>query len=306
MRDNVLGLEAVLGTGEVVRFGGRARKSSAGYDLVRLLVGSEGTLGVITKLTLRLQPIPEAHRTALVQGADGATLIAFAVGLLQAGVVPSKVEYMDAAAIRAVRLRDPALDLAEAPALLVELAGAPEAVEGDAARAIDLAAGFELPPMRWARTAEARAAVWRARHGVAHAETLLRPGARSFVTDVAVPVSRLASCIADTRLDIDRSGFVASIVAHVGDGNFHVSLLIDPAEPEEVERAEVLHCRLVERALAMGGTCSGEHGIGIGKHAHLVSEVGLVGIGLMRGIKRLFDPAGIMNPGKIFEAVSPR
>ncbi|MFZ5672496.1 MAG: FAD-binding oxidoreductase [Pseudomonadota bacterium] len=298
MRENVLALEAVLGTGEVIRTGGRARKSSAGYDLTRLLVGSEGTLGIITRLCLRLQPIPEALRTARIQAHDVQSLLDFAIALMQSGMNIAKLELMDEVAVRAVNLYA-RLGLPEQPALLVDFSGSAAAIDADIAFALSLAEDFDLPKPVWAASAEDRNRLWRARHEVAHAEPLLRPGSRILVTDVCVPVSRIADCIAATRADLASIDLIASIVGHIGDGNFHVSLLIDPDDESEIRLAEAAHDRLVERALAMDGTCTGEHGIGQGKIAHLRREMG-ASVDLMQAIKRQFDPALILNPGKIF------
>lgn len=297
MRENVLALEAVLGTGEIIRTGTRARKSSAGYDLTRLLVGSEGTLGIITRLCLRLQPIPEALRTGRIQARDIQGLIDYAVALMQAGIGIAKLELMDEVAVRAVNLYG-RLGLAEQPTLLMEFSGSAAALDADVALAVSLAEDFALSEPVWAATPEDRARLWKARHEVAHAETLLRPGARILVTDVCVPISRLADCIAETRADLSSVALIASIVGHIGDGNFHVSLLINPDDPDEIALAESAHDRLVERALAMGGTCTGEHGIGQGKKMHLLREAG-AGVELMKAIKRACDPGLILNPGKV-------
>jgi len=298
MRENVLALEAVLGTGEIIRTGGRARKSSAGYDLTRLLIGSEGTLGIITKLCLRLQPVPEALRTARIQADDIQSLLDYSIALMQAGLGIAKLELMDEVAMRAVNLHAK-LGLVEQPTLLVEFSGSAAAIDADIAFALSLAEDFALPKPVWAASPEDRSRLWKARHEVAHAEPLLRPGARILVTDVCVPVSRIADCIRATRADLASVDLIASIVGHIGDGNFHVSLLINPDDENEVKLAEAAHDRLVERALAMDGTCTGEHGIGQGKIAHLRREMG-PSVDLMRAIKTQFDPALILNPGKIF------
>lgn len=298
MRENVLALEAVLGTGEIIRTGTRARKSSAGYDLTRLLVGSEGTLAIITRLCLRLQPIPEALRTARIQATNVQGLLDYSIALMQAGLGIAKLELMDEVAMRAVNLQS-RLGLAEQPTLLVEFSGAAAAVDADVAFAVSLAEDFALPKPVWAASLEDRAQLWKARHEIAHAEPLLRPGARILVTDVCVPISRIAECIAQTRADLTSVDLIASIVGHIGDGNFHVSLLIDPENAADVMTAEAAHDRLVERALIMGGTCTGEHGIGQGKKAHLLREAG-AGVALMKAIKGICDPDLILNPGKIF------
>lgn len=298
MRDNVLALEAVTGTGEIITAGTRARKSSAGYDLTRLLVGSEGTLAIITKLCLKLHPIPEALRTARLSAPDMQSLLDYAIALMQSGITPAKLEVMDEVAVKAVNLYA-GLGLAEEPTLLLEFSGAAATIDHEVGGALALAADFALPEPAWAASPEDRGRLWKARHEIAHAEPLLRPGSRSLVTDVCVPVSRVADCIAETRADLTAVDLIAPIVGHIGDGNFHVSFLIDPGKEAEVTTAEAAHDRLIARALAMGGTCTGEHGIGLGKKAHLAREAGK-GLALMRAIKQVFDPDLILNPGKIF------
>ncbi|WP_119271772.1 FAD-binding oxidoreductase [Taklimakanibacter deserti] len=298
MRDNVLALEAVLGTGEIITTGTRARKSSAGYDLTRLLIGSEGTLAIITKLCLRLHALPEALRTARVHASDLQSLLDYAIALMQAGIGMAKLEVMDEVAVRAVNLYA-GLGLEEEPTLLVEFAGSAATIDHEVDFALALAEDFDLPKPVWAASPEDRSRLWKARHEVAHAETLLRPGSRSLVTDVCVPISRIARCIAETRADLATIDLIASIVGHIGDGNFHVSMLIDSGDSREIALAEAAHDRLIDRALAMGGTSTGEHGIGLGKMTHLRREMG-GGVDVMRAIKQVFDPDLILNPGKIF------
>ncbi|MGE0242234.1 MAG: FAD-binding oxidoreductase [Parvibaculaceae bacterium] len=298
MRDNVLALEAVLGTGEIITTGTRARKSSAGYDLTRLLIGSEGTLAIITRLCLRLHALPEAQRTARLNAPDMQSLLDYAIALMQAGIGLAKLEVMDEVAVRAVNLHA-GLGLAEEPTLLVEFAGSAATIDHEVAFALALAGDFGLPKPLWAASPEDRNALWKARHEVAHAEALLRPGSRSLVTDVCVPVSRIARCIAETRADIASLDLIAPIVGHIGDGNFHVSFLIDPGNAAEVAMAEAAHDRLIARALEMGGTSTGEHGVGLGKKTHLRRELGS-SVDLMRAIKQVCDPDLILNPGKIF------
>lgn len=298
MRDNVLALEAVLGTGEIITTGTRARKSSAGYDLTRLLIGSEGTLAIITKLCLRLHALPEALRTARLQANDIQSLLDYAIALMQSGIGLAKLEVMDEVAVKAVNLYA-GLGLAEVPTLLIEFAGSAATIDHEVNFALALAEDFKLPKPAWAVSSEERNRLWKARHEVAHAETLLRPKSRSLVTDVCVPISRIADCIAETRADLAAVDLIASIVGHIGDGNFHVSMLIDEKNSDEIAIAEAAHDRLVERALTMGGTCTGEHGVGLGKKAHLKREMG-GGVEVMRAIKQVFDPDLILNPGKIF------
>jgi D-lactate dehydrogenase (cytochrome) len=298
MRDAVLGLTAVLADGDVIRTGGRARKSSAGYDLTRLIVGSEGTLGIITSLTLRLYGIPETIVSAVcsfasIEGACDATIAA-----LQIGLPLARIELLDEVQMRACNAYS-RLSLRETPTLFLEFHGTPasarEQVEAFAAIARPEGGG----EFAYAERQEERSKLWQARHDAYWAARGLRPGAEVLSTDVCVPISALANCVTQTRQDIDRFGLLAPIVGHVGDGNFHVLPLIDPADAEERRKVQALLDRLVERALAAGGTCSGEHGIGQGKIAYLAAEHG-AGVKAMIAIKKALDPLNILNPGKIF------
>jgi D-lactate dehydrogenase (cytochrome) len=298
MRDTVLALTAVLADGSVIRTGSRARKSSAGYDLTRLLVGSEGTLGIITSLTLKLYGIPETIVSAVcpfesITGACNATIAA-----LQIGLPLARIEFLDEVQIRACNAYSH-LSLRETPTLFLEFHGTPastrEEVEAFAAIARSEGGG----DFAYAERQEERTKLWQARHDAYWAARGLRPGAELLATDVCVPISALAACVTETREDIDRLGLLAPIVGHVGDGNFHVMPLIDPAEPEERRKAQAFLDRLVARALAAGGTCTGEHGIGQGKITYLATEHG-PGVAAMIAIKKALDPVNILNPGKIF------
>jgi D-lactate dehydrogenase (cytochrome) len=298
MRDLVLGLTAVLADGSIVTTGGRARKSSAGYDLTRLLVGSEGTLGVITSLTLKLYGIPETILSGVcefgtLEGACNATIAA-----LQMGLPLARIELLDEVQIRACNAYSH-LTLPEQPTLFLEFHGTAqgtrEQVEAFAGIA-DAEGGGEL---RWAERAEDRTKLWQARHDAYWAARGLKPGTDLIATDVCVPISALAACVAETKQDIERLGLLAPIVGHVGDGNFHVMPLIDPNDAAERARVQEFLDRLVGRALAFEGTCTGEHGVGQGKISYMAAEHGL-GVGVMIAIKKALDPLNILNPGKIF------
>jgi len=298
MRDNVLGMTAVLADGRIIKTGSRARKSSAGYDLTRLLIGSEGTLGIITELTVRLYPIPEAISSAVCAFPSIAAAVDSVIQTIQLGVLVARIELLDALAIRAIN-RHSKTALREAPTLFFEFHGSPAGVAEQAQTVQDIAAGNAGMDFEWASKPEDRSRLWQARHDAYYACLALRPGARSLTTDVCVPISRLADCIAETMADIAASGLVAPLVGHVGDGNFHLLLLADPERAEEMTRAEEFSQRLVERALRMEGTCTGEHGVGRGKRKYLALEHGAAALDVMRAIKRALDPADILNPGKI-------
>ncbi|PQZ46597.1 2-hydroxy-acid oxidase [Ochrobactrum sp. MYb15] len=298
MRDNVIGLEVVLADGEIIKTGGRARKSSSGYDLTKLFVGSEGTLGIITGLTLRLHPIPEHVLALRAVFEDMSSAMQFVVLLMQLGYPVARAEFMDELALEAVCRYDK-LDYERLPTIFLEFHSsiAPLDETGEAVKELLEQCGVKSVHM--ASTPSQRAEIWKARHNAAHAEPLLRPGARAMVTDVCVPLSKLADCITQTQADLRTTGLCAPIVGHVGDGNFHLAILIDPNAASEVDEAERLHARLVERALEYGGTVSGEHGIGLGKRQYLQSEHG-AGLAVMKTIKQALDPKSLMNPGKIF------
>jgi D-lactate dehydrogenase (cytochrome) len=298
MRENVLSLTIVTAAGEVVTTRSRARKSSAGYDLTHLLVGSEGTLGLITEATLRLQPTPEAMTAAACAFAtlDGAVDCVIAV--LAHGIPIARIELLDDVQIDAVN-RHAGLSLDVAPTLFLEFHGTPREVEAQAEDVRAIAAEHGGRDFAWAGDESERRRLWRARHGAYDAARALRPGARGFTTDACVPISRLAECIAETKRDIDESGLIAPIVGHVGDGNFHLAILVDPDDPDELRRAVELNDRLVRRAIGFGGTCTGEHGVGYGKSGFLELELGAPALEMMRAIKRALDPDGLFNPGKI-------
>jgi D-lactate dehydrogenase (cytochrome) len=298
MKDNVLGLTAVLANGEVVTTGRRAKKSSAGYDLTRLLIGSEGTLGVITSLTLKLHGIPEAIAGGhcpfpSVEAACNATIMT-----IQSGIPVARIELLDEVQVRATNIYSK-LSLPETPMLFVEFHGSPASVAEQSERFNEIAAEYGGGAFEWATKAEDRSRLWQARHDAALACKVLRPGGQVVATDVCVPISRLAECVTATQQDIVANRLVAPIVGHVGDGNFHVAIVVDMDDADEVKAVEAMMERLVERALAMEGTCTGEHGIGQGKMKYLEPEHGAAALEAMRAIKRALDPDDIMNPGKI-------
>lgn len=298
MKDAVLSLEIVTPQGKVIRTARRARKSAAGYDLTRLYVGSEGTLGIITEITLRLHPIPEAISSAVCSFRTLGGAVDTVVQSIQCGVPLARVEILDALQMRAVNLWS-RLDYPEAPTLFFEFHGSESHVAEQVDSVKTIAAGNGGGEFAWSNLPEERNKLWRARHEAYYAAVNLRKGAIGWATDVCVPISRLAECIAATHDDLANASVPATILGHVGDGNFHVVFSIDPDAPEEMAEVEALNARLVERALAMDGTCTGEHGIGLGKQDWLVAELGEA-VDQMRLIKRAFDPANIMNPGKIF------
>ncbi|HYF59935.1 MAG TPA: FAD-linked oxidase C-terminal domain-containing protein [Burkholderiaceae bacterium] len=298
MRDNVLGLEVVLADGRTIRTSRRARKSAAGYDLTKLFVGSEGTLGVITEITLRLHPLPEAVSAATCAFASLRDAVECVIATMQAGVPMARIELLDETMIRGVNLHSK-LGQAERPTLFLEFHGSPAAVAEQVAAVEAIAAEHRGEGFRWADRPEDRSRLWHARDNTLYAGMALRPGARAMITDVCVPISRLADCLLETKRDIDASGLVVPIVGHVGDGNFHLLILVRPDDADEVGRARALHDAMVDRALAMDGTCTGEHGIGTGKIDFLEAELGDA-VDVMRMVKRALDPRDLMNPGKIF------
>jgi D-lactate dehydrogenase (cytochrome) len=298
MKDNVMALEVVLADGRVIRTGKRARKSSAGYDLTRLFVGAEGTLGVITEITLKLHPLPQAISAAVCSFDTLQNAVDTAIAVIQSAVPVARIELVDDVMMRGINNHSK-LGYREAPTLFFEFHGSETGVAEQAEVAEAIAVDHGGRGFEWAKAAEQRSRLWHARDNTLYAGLGLRPGARAMITDVCVPVSRLAECLTETRKDADASGLVAPIVGHVGDGNFHMLILIDPANPDDVSRAKALHARMVARAIAMEGTCTGEHGIGLGKIGFLVDELGEA-VDVMRDIKRALDPQGLMNPGKIF------
>jgi D-lactate dehydrogenase (cytochrome) len=298
MKDNVIGLKAVLPNGEIMRTAQRAKKSSAGYDLTRLFIGAEGTFGVITELTLKLHGIPEAVSSAVcpfpsVDAACRATILT-----IQSGIPVARIELMDELQVRASNAYSK-LTLVDTPTLFLEFHGSGASVAEQAERFSEIAEEFGGGPSQWTTKTEERTKLWQARHDAYHAVVGLRPGTRPLATDVCVPISRLAECVAGTQADIAEMRLVAPIVGHVGDGNFHVSLLIDMDDAAEVKRAENFLERLANRALALEGTCTGEHGVGQGKMKYLARELGEPALATMRAIKQAIDPLNIMNPGKI-------
>ncbi len=299
MRENVLGLTVVTPQGEIIRTGTRARKSSAGYDLTRLMVGSEGTLGVITEITLKLYPLPEAVSAAVCTFPSVDAAVRATIQIIQTGVPIARCELLDVNAVRAVNRHDK-LTLAEAPMLLMEFHGSASSVAEQAATVQEIAAEFGGHHFEWATTPEERTRLWTARHHAYFAALQTKPGCRCVTTDTCVPISRLAECIQASVDEVDASGLAYFIVGHVGDGNFHLGYLVDPALPAERELAERLNRQLVQRAIAMGGTCTGEHGIGLHKKDFLLEEAGAGAVGMMRSLKQALDPNNIMNPGKIF------
>lgn len=300
MKDNVLALEAVLADGRVIRTARRARKSAAGYDMTRLLVGAEGTLGVITEVTLKLHPQPEAISSAVCSFPDLKAAVDTAIAVIQSGVPVARIELLDAVMMRGMNLHA-RLGLPEAPHLFFEFHGSKSSVAEQAETAQALAGEFGGQGFAWATSPEERSRLWQARDNTLYAGLALRPGSRALVTDVCVPISRLAECLVATAVDIAESGLVAPVVGHVGDGNFHLLVLHDPASTEEVARVKAFNERLVRRAITLDGTCTGEHGIGLGKIGFLELELGET-VDAMRLVKQALDPLGIMNPGKIFHS----
>jgi D-lactate dehydrogenase (cytochrome) len=300
MKDNVLALKVVLASGELLTTARRAKKSSAGYDLTRLIVGAEGTLGVITELTLKLSGIPEAISAGVCPFPSVEAACNAAIATIQFGIPVARIELLDALQVKATNLYSK-LALPEVPMLFVEFHGSPAGVAEQAERFGEIARDFDGGRFEWATKAEDRSRLWQARHDAYWAGRALRPGAQALATDVCVPISRLAECVTATQREIAEFGLVAPILGHVGDGNFHLTLLVDTAEAAEVKAAGILCERLVERALAMDGTCTGEHGVGQGKMKYLAGELGDSALAAMAAIKRALDPNDIMNPGKIVE-----
>ncbi|MYB34917.1 MAG: FAD-binding protein [Gammaproteobacteria bacterium] len=298
MRENVVNIEVVMADGSLIRTARRAPKSAAGYDLTRLMIGSEGTLGVFTELTIKLYPIPESILSAscTFQTMEGA--VNSVIDMHKYGIPVSRVELLDEHTVRAVNQYSKT-DFEVAPTLFFEFHGSELGVKEQVELTSEIAMENGGNGFVWAETTEERNRMWRARHDVAYATKQLRPDGKIWATDVCVPVSSLAECINETRRDIDESGILAPIVGHVGDGNFHLLLLVDHENPEEVQAAEALHTRMVCRALELEGTCTGEHGIGYGKLGFLKAEHGDA-VKPMQMIKQALDPHSIMNPGKIF------
>jgi D-lactate dehydrogenase (cytochrome) len=299
MKELVLSLGVVTAEGTFLRTGTRAKKSAAGYDLTRLFVGAEGTLGVIVEIALKLSGIPEAVSAGTCSFPDVRSACNTTIQTIQSGLPIARIELIDALSVRAFNTYAH-LSFPEQPMLLVEFHGSAQSVAEQAKRFGEIVAENGGGNFLWATKPEERTRLWKARHEGFWAQMTLRPGARPFATDTCVPISRLAECVEETLADIAATGLVAPIVGHVGDGNFHVSPLVDMGDPHEIEAAEAFASRLAHRAIAMGGTCSGEHGIGQKKIAYMEDEHGPAALDLMRRVKATFDPQNLFNPGKIF------
>lgn len=298
MRENVVSLLVVLADGRVIRTASRAKKSAAGYDLTRLFVGSEGTLGIITEVTVRLYGIPEAVSVAVCSFPDVDGAIRTSMETIQCGIPVARVEFLDDKAIGAVN-RYAELSYPETPTLFFEFHGSPAGVAEQAETVRDIALSHGGDAWQWATSLEERGRLWQARHELHYATLAMRPGAKIWGTDACVPISRLAECILEARRDIEDAPFFVSAIGHVGDGNFHLSFLIDTDDETEMALAQAVNARLIERTLRLGGTCTGEHGVGYGKSKYLVPEFGSDAVDVMRGIKDLLDPSGLLNPGKV-------
>jgi D-lactate dehydrogenase (cytochrome) len=297
MRHNVLNVKAVLADGRIITTAQRAKKSAAGYDLTGLLVGSEGTLGIITEVTVRLFGVPEAVSAAVCSFPTVDDAVKCCILTIQSNIPVARIELLDSVQMDAC-IRYSKLEYEAAPTLFFEFHGTPDGVKEQAELVQQIARDFGAHAFRWAERTEDRGALWQARHDALYAALALRPGAVAWSTDVCVPLSRLADCIAETRSDIENSGLLAPIVGHVGDGNFHVIFLVDPDKPAEWDTARRINERMVLRAIEMEGTCTGEHGVGIGKRGYLAAEHGEA-LAVMRALKQTFDPANLMNPGKL-------
>jgi len=297
MRENVLSLEVVLADGRVIRTARRARKSAAGYDLTRLFVGSEGTLGIFTELTLRLFGQPEAISAAVCPFADIDGAVRTTIETIQSGIPVARLELVDDISMQAIN-RYSGTDYSVQPTLFLEFHGSRQGVREQAQAVQAIAREYAGKDFQWATKPEDRRRLWRARHDMAYAAKALLPESRIWATDVCVPISRLAECIVETRRDVEREQLLAPMVGHVGDGNFHLVLLVNHNDPEQVKSAQAVHERMVMRALSLGGTCTGEHGVGLGKREFLQAEHGEA-LSVMRAIKQALDPQNMMNPGKI-------
>ena len=297
MRENVLGLTVVTADGRIVKTGGRARKSSAGYDLTRLLVGSEGTLGIITEVQLRLYGLPEAISAAVCQFPDLKSAVDTVIVAMQLGIPVARIELLDDVQMDACIRYSQLTEFAPKPTLFFEFHGTEAGVREQSETIQSLAADHGGSRFQWATKPEDRSRLWKARHNAYYAALALAPGKQGFATDACVPISRLTDCVLETQADIAQTGLIAPIVGHVGDGNFHLVVLFDPARPDERAKAEALAARVAMRAIAMGGTCTGEHGVGMHKLDALVAEHGEA-VTLMQAVKRALDPHDILNPGK--------
>ena len=298
MRENVLALTVVTSDGRIIKTGTRAKKSSAGYDLTRIFVGSEGTLGIITEVTVKLYPQPEAVSAAVCSFPSTADAVNTVIQTIQMGVPVARVEFLDENCVRSINAHDK-MSLPEKPLLLFEFHGSENSVQEQAQVVQEIAGEHSAIGFEWATRPEDRTRLWAARHNAYFAMLQMRPGARAITTDCCVPISRLAECILDTQADCEKNDMIHGIVGHVGDGNFHVLMMVDPYDEADVAKAEGINARLVARALSMDGTCTGEHGVGMHKMDFLVQEHGEGAIETMRLLKHAFDPKNIMNPGKI-------
>jgi D-lactate dehydrogenase (cytochrome) len=301
MRENVLALEVVTANGEIIRTGTRAKKSSAGYDLTRLMVGSEGTLGIMTEVTLKVYPLPEAISAAVCSFPSIEAAVRTTIQIIQMGIPIARVELIDSNTVRMLN-KYSKLNLHEGAMLLMEFHGSPASVKEQAEAVQEIASDHSGQAFEWATTPEDRTRLWTARHNAYFAGVQSRPGCKVISTDTCVPISRLADCLLDSVAEADASGIPYFLVGHVGDGNFHFGYLLDPNNAQERETAEALNHKLVKRALSLEGTCTGEHGVGLHKMDFLIEETGAGAVSMMRAIKKALDPLGIMNPGKIFAA----
>ncbi len=297
MRENVIALTAVMADGTIVRTAGRARKSSAGYDLTRLLVGSEGTLGIITELTIRLYGIPEAVSAATCTFPDVASAVGTVITAIQCGIPMARAEFLDGRTMKAINRHFKA-DFAETPTLFFEFHGTEASVAEQAQQVEEIAKDLQGANFQWASGQEDLNRLWHVRHNVHYAVQGMRPGARVWGTDVCVPLSQLTELMSSTHSDTQGASFYVTMVGHVGDGNFHVGLIIDPENEAEMAEATAINDRLVKRAIALEGTATGEHGVGTGKRKFMMLEHG-AGVDIMRTIKQALDPLGILNPGKV-------
>ncbi len=298
MKDNILNLTVVLPDGRVIKTGGRAKKSSAGYDLTRLYIGSEGTLGVITEVTLRLYGIPEAVSAATVSFPDIESAVQSVILTIQSGIPIARIELLDEVQVDAINNYS-GLDLPVQASLFLEFHGTEHGVKEQSEMVGEICKDFGADDFKWTTKPEDRSKLWEARHNAAYSARALRTNSSIWATDVCVPISKLSDCIMQTKADLDKSNLIAPIVGHVGDGNFHLSFVLDMDNPEELKEAEELNARLIDRALAMDGTCTGEHGVGLGKKKYLKDELGEGALSVMAALKAALDPDNIMNPGKI-------
>lgn len=299
-KDQVLSLRVVLANGEIVKTGTRAKKSSAGYDLTHLFIGSEGTLGIVTQATLKVQRIPAAKTIASITFDTLDAAARTVIDMVQDSIRIGKVELLDKVCIRAVNLNN-GMHLAEKHTLLLEFSGTQTEVSDQIARTEKIIKAHTNDTMKWASTPEERAELWTARKEALWSAPVLQPGSTVLITDACVPISRLSECLSETEKDIAESGLYAPIVAHAGDGNFHLFALFDPTVPSQVNALHVLNSKLVERAISMDGTCTGEHGVGVGKKKYLEPQLGAQAVALMRTIKQSLDPKNILNPGKVVD-----